>query len=191
MAFCSRRGGRLPWRWPSPMFTPSRPALMRCAARMPRPRCRAKRLNATAPCWKLPAYVSAFTAAAYVKQMVEAQGEPTTDVDPPHFDFSTPQDALKGFVACLDAAAVSSPDDTVLLTRIREAADACLTDLLSRKGRFTGLGSLREYAICSSKRRFQLNGFDDVPGAEGQAAGDDRSRSRTRSSATTSPNIRR
>ena len=75
--------------------------------------------------------------------MVEAAGEPASDVAPPSFDFSTPQDALKGFVACLDLAASASPDDTVLLTRIREAADECLTDLLSRKSRFTGLAAFR------------------------------------------------
>ncbi len=112
------------------------------------------------------AYVSAFTAAAYVKQMVEAVGEPVSDVAQPTFDFSTPQDALKGFVACLESAADSSADDSVLLTRIREAAEACLTDLLSRKTRFTGLAAFENTHLKLDSDGFELNGFDDVPGAK-------------------------
>jgi len=112
------------------------------------------------------AYVSAFTAAAYVKQMVEAAGEPASDIDPPAFDFSTPQDALKGFVACLDLAASSSADDTVLLTRIREAADECLSDLLSRKNRFTGLAAFEGVHLKLDSDGFELIGFDDIPGTK-------------------------
>jgi hypothetical protein len=112
------------------------------------------------------AYVSAFTAAAYVKQMVEAAGEPASDVDGPSFDFSTPQDALKGFVACLDLAASASADDTVLLTRIREAADECLKDLLSRKTRFSGLAAFEGVHLKLDSDGFELNGFDDIPGTK-------------------------
>ena len=112
------------------------------------------------------AYVSAFTAAAYVKQMVEAAGEPVSDVSPPVFDFSTPQDALKGFVAALDTAASSSADDTVLLTRIREAAEQALSDLLSRKSRFTGLGAFENTHLKLDGDGFELNGFDEVPGVK-------------------------
>ena len=112
------------------------------------------------------AYVAAFTAAAYMKQMVDAVGEPVSDVTPPSFDFSTPQDALKGFVACLEDAAASSADDTVLLTRIREAAEACIEDLLSRKARFTGLAAFENTHLKLDSDGFELNGFDDVPGAK-------------------------
>ncbi|WP_075996068.1 AAA family ATPase [Salaquimonas pukyongi] len=112
------------------------------------------------------AYVAAFTAAAYVKQMVEASGEPVSDVTPPSFDFSTPQDALKGFVACLEDAAASSADDMVLLTRTREAAEACIEDLLSRKARFSGLAAFENTHLKLDSDGFELNGFDDVPGAK-------------------------
>lgn len=112
------------------------------------------------------AYVSAFTASAYIKQMVEATGEPVTDVVPPSFDFSTPQDALKGFVACLEAAAATSQDDNVLGMRIREAAEACIEDLLSRKNRFTGLAAFENTHLKLDSDGFELNGFDDVPGAK-------------------------
>lgn len=112
------------------------------------------------------AYVSAFSAAAYIKQMIEAAGEPASDVAPPSFDFSTPQDALKGFVACLESAAASSDDDSVLSTRIRAAADAMLQDLLSRKGRFNGLGAFEATHLRLEGDGFELNGFDDIPGAK-------------------------
>ncbi|HSO47717.1 MAG TPA: AAA family ATPase, partial [Rhizobiaceae bacterium] len=51
------------------------------------------------------AYVAAFSASAYIKQLVEGDGESTSDVAAPAFNFATPTDALKGFVAGLDAAA--------------------------------------------------------------------------------------
>lgn len=112
------------------------------------------------------AYVAAFTASAYLKQMVEGSGEATSDVEPPSFDFSTPQDALKGLVACLDEAASSSDDDASLLVRISEAADEALGDLLSRKARFTGLGPFEEVHLKLDSDGFELNGFDTAPGGK-------------------------
>ena len=47
------------------------------------------------------AYVSAFSAAAFLHQFVEAAGEPANDVAEPSFNFDTPQDALKTFVGAL------------------------------------------------------------------------------------------
>ena len=37
------------------------------------------------------AYIAAFAAAAYVKQLVEGEGEPVSDIAPPAFNFATPQ----------------------------------------------------------------------------------------------------
>lgn len=111
-------------------------------------------------------FVSAFTCAAYLKQMIEANGDPASDVGGPEFDFSTPQDALKGVVACLDAAAESSADDTVLLSRIKEAADEIIGDLLSRKARFSGLGPFEEIHLKLESDGFELNGFDAAPGGK-------------------------
>ncbi len=42
------------------------------------------------------AYVAAFTAAAYVKQLVEGDGEPATDVAAPDFNFATPTRCAEG-----------------------------------------------------------------------------------------------
>lgn len=112
------------------------------------------------------AYVAAFTAAAYVKQMLESSGDPASDVGLPNFNFSTPQEVLKGLVACLDEAASTSSDDTVLLSRIREAADESLKDLLSRKSRFSGLSVFENVHLKLDSDGFELNGFDDVPGAK-------------------------
>lgn len=109
------------------------------------------------------AYVAAFTASAYLKQMIEGAGEAVSDVDAPSFDFSTPQDALKGLVACLEGATLSSDDDASLLVRIREAADESLGDLLSRKARFTGLGTFEEVHLKLEGDGFELNGFDTAP----------------------------
>jgi len=112
------------------------------------------------------AYVAAFSAAAYVKQLVEANGEPVSDVDAPEFNFATPQDALKTLVAGLEAAAAEAQDDTVLAQRVRAYTDAALEDLLSRKSRFSGLGPFEQVHLRLDNDGFELNGFDVAPGAK-------------------------
>ena len=112
------------------------------------------------------AYVAAFTAAAYVKQLVEATGEATGDVSAPSFNFATPQDALKGFVAALDAAVSGAPDDTVMARRAVAAAESAIEDLLSRKSRFSGLGPFENVHLRLESDGFELNGFDVAPGAK-------------------------
>lgn len=112
------------------------------------------------------AYVAAFSAAAYVKQLVEASGEATADAAAPNWNFSTPQDALKSFIAGLDAAASGAPDDPALGQRMRAAADAAIEDLLSRKSRFVGLGAFEETHLRINGDGFELNGFDVAPGAK-------------------------
>ncbi len=114
------------------------------------------------------AYVAAFAAAAYAKQLIETNGEATSDVGAPSFNFATPGDALKGLVAAFDAAATGAADDVVLGQRIRAAADAALEDLLSRKSRFTGLGAFEQTHLRLDHDGFELNGFDVAPGAKGK-----------------------
>jgi hypothetical protein len=112
------------------------------------------------------AYVAAFSAAAYVKQLVEADGEPTSDVAAPAYNFSTPQDALKAFVAGLDVAASGAADDVTLAQRVRALADASIDDLLSRKARFTDLGPFEQTHLRVDHDGFELNGFDVAPGTK-------------------------
>ncbi len=77
-------------------------------------------------------------------------------------------DALKGFVAGLDAAAQAFCRRDVLGQRIRAAADAALEDLLSRKSRFAGLGAFEQTHLRVDRDGFELNGFDVAPGARGK-----------------------
>ena len=112
------------------------------------------------------AYVTGFSAAAFMHQAVEASGEPANDVASAKFNFDTPQDVLKTFMAGLDAAASGSADDQVLQNRIRAFADEALEDLLSRKGRFSGLGVFEETHLRVEADNFELNGFDVAPGAK-------------------------
>ncbi|MDJ0613142.1 MAG: AAA family ATPase [Rhizobiaceae bacterium] len=109
-------------------------------------------------------YVAAFSAAAYLHQFVEATGEPANDVEEPSFNFDTPQDALKGLVGALDAAAQGASDDNVLQLRIRALADVALEELLQRKGRFAGLGPFENTHLQLESDGFELNGFDVAPG---------------------------
>ncbi len=112
------------------------------------------------------AYVAAFSAAAYVKQLVEATGEATTDAAAPDWNFSTPQDALKTIIAAFNGAVEGSPDDATMGQRLSAAAGAALEDLLSRKARFAGLGPFEQTHLRLDSDGFELNGFDVAPGAK-------------------------
>ena len=112
------------------------------------------------------AYVAAFTASAYLHQMVETAGEPANDIGEPDFNFDTPQDAMKTLVGGLNAEAEQSSDDTVLQSRVRAFADDALEELLARKSRFVGLGSFEETHLRLDSDGFELNGFDVAPGAK-------------------------
>jgi len=114
------------------------------------------------------AFVTAFAAAAYVKQLIEANGEATEDTGAPNWNFATPQDALKAFVAALDLAIAGAPDEASLAARIRSATNAAIEDLLSRKSRFTGLGAFEQTHLRVDHDGFELNGFDVAPGAKGK-----------------------
>ena len=111
-------------------------------------------------------YVTAFTAAAYLLQMLPEKGEPASDVAEPDFLFDTPQDALKGLIACLNAAVDDAADDTVLTARAREAARLALDEMLHRRARFTSLGSFENTHLRLESDGFELNGFDVAPGAK-------------------------
>jgi hypothetical protein len=110
------------------------------------------------------AYVAAFSAAAYIKQLVEAEGEPTSDVAEPAWNFATPQDGLKALVAALEDAIAGAPDDKVMAQRFNAGAEKAIEDLLSRKARFTGLGAFENTHLRLDSDGFELNGFDVVPG---------------------------
>lgn len=112
------------------------------------------------------AYIAAFSAAAYLLQMLPEEGEPANDVDEPDFLFDTPQDALKGLVAALDAAIQSASDDKTMTARAREAARLAMDELLQRRGRFNALGSFEQVHLRLESDGFELNGFDVAPGAK-------------------------
>jgi len=112
------------------------------------------------------AYIAAFSAAAYLLQMLPEEGEPASDVPEPDFLFDTPQDALKGLVAAVDAAIDGAADDKVLTARARAAARLALDELLQRRARFTALGSFENTHLRLESDGFELNGFDVAPGAK-------------------------
>ena len=111
-------------------------------------------------------YVVAFAASAYLLQMLPEEGEPASDVGEPDFLFDTPQDALKGLVAALDAAIADSSDDKVMTARAREAARLAMDELLQRRARFTALGGFEQTHLRLESDGFELNGFDVAPGVK-------------------------
>ncbi|RWD63065.1 MAG: AAA family ATPase, partial [Mesorhizobium sp.] len=62
------------------------------------------------------AYVSAFSFASYLFQLIDSDGEAPNDSPEPDFLFDTPQDAVKSIVAGLDKAIAGSKDDGDLMT---------------------------------------------------------------------------
>jgi hypothetical protein len=110
------------------------------------------------------AYVSAFSFASYLLQLIDAEGEPPNDIAEPNFLFDTAQDALKSLVAGLDRAISGAKDDADLATRSRAFAQVAIDGLLTRKGRFDGLGAFEDAHIRIDADDFTLDGFDVAPG---------------------------
>ena len=110
------------------------------------------------------AYVSAFSFASYLLQMIDSEGEAPNDVAEPDFLFDTAQDALKSLIAGLDEAVAGSKDDIDLMTRARAFARVAIDGLLQRKGRFDGIGPFEEAHIRIDKDDFTIDGFDVAPG---------------------------
>jgi len=110
------------------------------------------------------AYVSAFSFASYLFQLIDSDGEAPNDSPEPDFLFDTPQDAVKSIVAGLDKAIAGSRDDTDLMTRARAFARVAIDGLLARKGRFDGIGPFENAHIRIDVDDFTLDGFDVAPG---------------------------
>lgn len=110
------------------------------------------------------AYVSAFAFASYLLQLIDSDGEAPNDIKEPDFLFDTPQDALKSMVAGLDAALVGTKADADLALRAHSFARVAIDGLLTRKGRFDGLGAFDSAHIRIDADDFTLDGFDVAPG---------------------------
>jgi energy-coupling factor transporter ATP-binding protein EcfA2 len=110
------------------------------------------------------AYVSAFSFASYLAQLIDGDGEPPNDIKEPDFLFDTPQDALKSLVAGLDRAITGAKDDAELTTRARAFARIAIEGLLTRKSRFDGLGAFEDAHIRIEADDFTVDGFDVAPG---------------------------
>jgi ATPase family associated with various cellular activities (AAA) len=110
------------------------------------------------------AYISAFSFASYLLQLIDSEGEAPNDVAEPDFLFDTAQDALKSLIAGLDKAIAGSKDDIDLMTRARAFARVAIDGLLQRKGRFDGIGPFEEAHIRIDKDDFTIDGFDVAPG---------------------------
>ncbi|TPL02081.1 MULTISPECIES: ATP-binding protein [unclassified Mesorhizobium] len=110
------------------------------------------------------AYVSAFSFASYLFQLIDGDGEAPNDIPEPDFLFDTPQDAVKSIVAGLDKAIAGSKDDADLTTRARAFARVAIDGLLARKGRFDGIGPFENAHIRIDVDDFTLDGFDVAPG---------------------------
>lgn len=110
------------------------------------------------------AYVSAFSFASYLMQLIDSDGEPPNDIAEPDFLFDTAQDALKSLVAGLDRAIAGAKDDADLMTRADAYARVAIDGLLTRKGRFDGIGAFENAHIRIDADDFTLDGFDVAPG---------------------------
>jgi hypothetical protein len=110
------------------------------------------------------AYVSAFSFASYLAQLIDGDGEPPNDIKEPDLLFDTPQDALKSLIAGLDRAITGAKDDADLMTRARAFARIAIEGLLTRRNRFDGLGAFEDAHIRIEADDFTVDGFDVAPG---------------------------
>ena len=143
-----------------------------------RPRTRAHRWKARRPAHfkkllSASAYVSAFTFASYLWQLIDSDGEAPNDIAEPNFLFDTPQDALKSVVAGLDRALAGAKDEADLATRAKAFARVAIDGLLTRKGRFDGIGAFENAHIRIDSDDFTPRRLRRRAGQQVQAAGDD------------------
>ncbi|MBZ9748913.1 ATP-binding protein [Mesorhizobium sp. CO1-1-7] len=110
------------------------------------------------------AYISAFSLASYLFQLIDSDGEAPNDIPEPDFLFDTPQDAVKSILAGIDKAIAGSTDDGDLTTRARAFARVAIDGLLARKSRFDGIGPFENAHIRIDADDFTLDGFDVAPG---------------------------
>lgn len=110
------------------------------------------------------AYISAFSLASYLFQLIDSDGDAPNDIPEPDLLFDTPQDAVKSILAGLDKAIAGSTDDADLTTRARAFARVAIDGLLARKGRFDGIGPFENAHIRIDADDFTLDGFDVAPG---------------------------
>ncbi|MBZ9757526.1 ATP-binding protein [Mesorhizobium sp. ESP6-5] len=110
------------------------------------------------------AYISAFSLASYLFQLIDGDGEAPNDIPEPDFLFDTPQDAVKSILAGLDKAIAGSTDDGDLTTRARAFARVAIDGLVARKSRFDGIGPFENAHIRIDADDFTLDGFDVAPG---------------------------
>ncbi|TPJ17657.1 ATP-binding protein [Mesorhizobium sp. B2-7-3] len=110
------------------------------------------------------AYISAFSLASYLFQLIDGDGEAPNDIPEPDFLFDTPQDAVKSILAGIDKAIAGSTDDGDLTTRARAFARVAIDGLLARKSRFDGIGPFENAHIRIDADDFTLDGFDVAPG---------------------------
>ena len=111
------------------------------------------------------AYVAAFSLSAYLAQLIEADGDTPNDIAEPDFNFDTAQDAVKSFVAGLDTAIATAPDEAAMLMRAKAFSRAAIDGLLQRKARFSGLGAFENTHLRLEADNFTLDSFDVAPGA--------------------------
>ncbi len=105
-------------------------------------------------------FVSVFSAASYLVQTLETNGDATSDLPDPVYAFDTPQDAYKHFLYGLDQAIEDAPDDAQLIARAAAFARSTLDGLLARHGRFPELAGFEDTHIRLDSDDFEMNGFD-------------------------------
>ena len=106
------------------------------------------------------AFVTAFTAASYITQTMESNGDAAADLPDPEYAFDTPQDALKGFLYNLSQAIDGAPDDAQLLARAIGMARHMLDGLMARQARFPELAPFESIHLRLDADDFEMNGFD-------------------------------
>ena len=100
------------------------------------------------------AYVSAFSFASYLLQLIEADGEAPNDIEEPDFLFDTPQDALKSLIAGLDGALAGAKSDADLVGPGKELRADGDRGTAVAQGPLRRARRLRECAYPHRVRRF-------------------------------------
>jgi hypothetical protein len=105
-------------------------------------------------------FVTSFAFIAYLKQMIETEGEAANDIEEANFNFDTAHDGLKSILAGLQDAIDGVKDDKMLTAHVHQYAERCLEGLMERKSRFEHLSAFENTHISLDSDGFTLIGFE-------------------------------
>ncbi len=108
-------------------------------------------------------FIAGFVAARFLLDTLPGNGESQNTLADPFLQFDTVRDALKGFIATLDAALEAADNAAAMTSHARSAAQGYLEALATRAQRFEQISVFEAMHIRLDSDDFTLDGLETGP----------------------------